>query len=371
MTTASGQAAPDNAGDEGGLAKAFEAAVESVNLGETDFHEAAGEPSVKPTEQPVEDATEHAAEAESGGEEKETEGEAAQASQEPTVAAPAHWDAQRREAFGKLPPAGQKIVLDTVKALEGDFTRSRQELADKARFADNIQSLLTDEHRRQMRESGMDEAGGVSYLLRLNDYARAKPNEYARWFFGTTRLDPRQVFPEYFAGNGQAPQPPPQGQAQRGPDPNQQLYSAINPLIAQVNGLVQERHNERLQTADQAIAAFREAKSQDGQPVHPHMATVEQGMLRWLQQPALQQIQNFEARLQRAYDLAVNEDPQLRTQAIDAEVQRRLTAQRKAADVNKAKTARAPIRAQPNSPVTVKPKGLSAALDRAFGEVGV
>ncbi len=375
MTTASGQATPDNAGETDGLAKAFELALESTNLADADFHDEAMAPSSKAKSEPVDSEPEQADEAESGVTESKPAGEAAAKAegQEPKAEAPAHWDAPRREAFGKLNAAGQKIVLETVKSLEGEFTRKSTELADERKFAQGIKSLITDEHRRQMRESGMDEVGGVSYLLRLNDAARSRPVDYARWFFQQARIDPRQVFPEYLTGNGQA-QAQPQG-GQRPADPNTQLYSVLNPVIDQVQGLIQERHQERLQTADEAIAAFKDAKASDGSAVHPHLSAVEQAMTRWLKQPELQSIRTFSARLQRAYDLAVADDPTLRQQSFDAEVQKRVNAAqdaaRKKTDLAKAKNARAPVRSQPDSPVKMKPKTLDDALRQAMDAAGV
>lgn len=378
MTTASGQPNADNAGEKDALSQAFEAA-----LGSTDMDEAAfAEPAMAPakSKEPVERETEQAAEREPGSEEaKAPSSEAPKDAQlETAQSAPAHWDAQRREAFGKMDAAGQKLVLETVKALEGDYTRKSTELADDKRLATGIKSLITDEHRRQMRESGMDEVGGVGYLLKLNDYARTNPDEYVRWFVQTARLDPRRLFPQAFAGTAQPqPQGGPQGQpqGQRQPDPNPQFYSALNPLISTVQGIQQKLQQSEFKSADRAILNFKDAKGQDGTQLHPHIGTVEREMISLLQSQPLQQIEDYSDRLQRAYDIAVANDPTLRKQTMDAEVQRQLAAaqadQRKKDELAKARRAKAPVRSQPTGPVTAKKQSLDETLRQVMSESGV
>lgn len=378
MTTASGQASPDNAGASDGLAKAFEAALESTDLGNAEFEAAAMQPTEKT--EPVDSEPEQAAEAEPGATEEKAPPEApAEIAAAPVTAPPAHWDAQRREAFGKLPAAGQKIVLDTVKSLEGEFTRKSTELADDKRFAQGIRSLISEQDRQQLRNSGMDEVAGISRLMELNRAFTQSPAGYLRWALQTTGLDPRQVFPEHFAGTGTTPaqQQAPNGAAQRQqPDPNtQQIYSALNPLFATVQGIQQELQQTKLTSATRVIANFKDAKDASGASLHPHLAAVERDMVEHLNSPALKRIEDYGERLQRAYDIAVANNGDLRSQSVEAEVQKRLAAaqdaERKKADLAKAKRAKAPVRSQPSGPVTVKPKGLDGAVRNAMDQAGV
>ncbi len=377
MPTASSQPSADPAGETDALSKAFEAALGSTDMDEAAFAEPAMAPA-KSTE-PVERKAKPATEDDSGADEEAKAGKAEpEGTAEPALAPPANWDAQRREAFGKMNAAGQKAMLDMAKGLEADFTKRTTEHAEERKLAAGIKSLITDEHRRQMRESGMDEVGGVGYLLKLNDYARTNPREYARWFVQQARIDPRQLFPEAFAGTAQPqPQGSPQGQpqAQRPADPTPQFYSALNPLIETVQGIRQELQQSKVKSADRAIANFRDAKGQDGTALHPHLTVVEREMTQHLSSPALQQIEDFGERLQRAYDIAVANNSDLRTQTLESEVQKRLAKaqadERQKAELAKARKAKAPVRSQPTGPVTAKKTSLDDTLRQVMSESGV
>lgn len=375
MPTASSQPSADPAGATDGLSKAFDAAVESASLAETDFHAAAMQPETDT--QPVEAETEPATEVEPGSEEaKAPAAEKATKVADPTataLTAPANWDAQRRDAFGKMDRAGQQILLDMAKGLEASFTKQSTELADDSRLAKGIRSQVSDLERQQMRNSGLNEVDAMGRLIQLNRMYSQNPTNYLRYVAQQANIDPRQAFPEFFTGQSAAPAP--NGTQARTPDPNAQLYSALQPLVSEVQALRQSQQQREVQTAEQAIAGFRDGKAADGSALRPHFQAVENEMASLLQTPQLKGIADFGQRLQRAYDIAVANDGTLRQGLIDAEVQKQLAARqltdRQKQDVAKARKAMAPVRSQPTGSVTAKSKGLDAALTRAFSDTGV
>lgn len=368
----SGSATDNTGGKASGLDAAFEAAFESIDPGEDKFATP-----VKPagkTDRPVNnDVPENAAPAESGDEDKDdkaVEGkvETPAPKPAPVTSAPAHWDAGKREAFGKLPPEAQKVLLDLSKGLEADATKKLTEAADDRKFATSIKSLISDGHRTQLQRAGMDEVGGIKHLLSLQDFASRDGPGYVRWVTQQMGLDPRQLFPQLAGGEpAEGIQPPPANPQY------QQLSEAYQRLNGVVEGFVRQQADTQNRSAARAIDGFRNAVDESGQPKHPHFAKVEADLI-WILQsdPAIKAIDDLGERLRRAYDLAVYRDPELKNQIVDGEVQRRIEADRKAADLAKAKRARAPITtAAPVTPAATKPKSLHEATQHAMTSLGV
>lgn len=356
-----------DAGADDAFSKAFDAAVESTQVEDDAYAPDAkvGQGETKPV---VSDSTENAAEPKVGKEKAPK----VEASKEPAtdIAAPAHWDAKRREAFGALTsPSAKQAMLELTKGLEEEFLRKTTEAADETKFARNIKSLISDTHRSQLRSAGMDEVAGIQHLLRLNDFATAKPDEYARWLFSQTGLDPRDVFPEYFAGQGgeQAQYQQPAHQA----GPSEETLRLLQSLQSKVEGIEQTAQQQTYRQADRAIDRFRTEVDEGGQPKHPHFARVESAMTDLLVTPKYQAIEDFSERLAKAYDVAVLMDPDIRTQIVDGQVQTRLADQKKADDIAKARRAAAPIRSAPTGAPKGKPGTIDDALSNAMSTLGV
>jgi hypothetical protein len=366
----------DSAGEGGGLNRAFDAALESVDLDNAEFQPAAmdGEPVELDTDEPVDSETdEPAAPAKPAAKLVKAKPKDAAA---PAVVAPApldppaNWDAKRKEAFAKLPPEGKTLALSMAKDIEAEFTRKSTELAQDRDFAKSIRSLVTDAHRQQMQAGGFrNEAEGIAHLVKLNVFATRDFPGYVRWAIGQSGMDPRQIFPEYFTGNDQGGQQPAQPSGQPRVDPIvQQVYQA---LAGRLQGIEQRFHTEDETAAAQAAERFRTATDEAGNPKYPHLDKVQAEVVKWLQAPEFVAIVNKDERLARAYDRAVRLDPDLYQQTVDAETQRRLADKRAADDLAKARKAKAPIRSTPTGPVKTKPSGLDGSLRDAFNLHGV
>lgn len=383
--TASGPAT-GNAGEVGaGLDKAFDAAFTSLGIDDGAFHAAAEPVADDPKPQQEEQETpspEDAAPAKPEGQkppvDKTAKPKPAQnAPAEPapsTMAAPAHWDAAKREAFGKLPPEAQKVVTDLSRDLEAGFTRRSQELADKTRYAESVRSLIKDDHRAQLRQAGLNEVQGIERLIQLNDFATNNAPDYVRWVVQATGLDPRQLFPELSGGQPQ----PGTGQQQPAPTPQSgfqippQLLDTIRALEGKVTGFERERATTQQRSAAQVIARFRSETDAAGNPAYPFFEQAKDSIVEQLHSPALLQIEDYGERLKRAYEIAVYSNPELRNQIVDSEAEKRVASKRQADDVARAKRARAPISsAQPTTTGQVKPKTLDDALSQAGSSLGM
>lgn len=361
-----------NAGDKTDpLDSAFQAAFESVDIEDDKVFVAEAKPAKAKTEPKQVDkpATEDAAPAEPGGEDaddSETEGEPEKVATEPEVAAPAHWDAAKREAFGKLPNDARKVVLDLAKGFEGDFTRKSMELADDRKLAQGIRSLITPLERQQLQNNGLTEIDGVRRLVELNQLYSRDPANYVRFVIQSANLDPRQIFPD-LAGDGQPGQQPAPADPQY-----QQLTQTIQNLTGKVTAFERQQQDAEIRTAERAINRFRDAKDESGQVLHPHFQRVEQH-LNWIltSNPEVRAIDDLTERLQKAYDLAVFADPEIKSQVFEGEVAKRTAEAARKAEVNKAKRAQAPIKSAPMGSPPSKPKTPDEAVRAAMANLGV
>jgi hypothetical protein len=375
------QSSTDQAGGEQqesgrGLADAIASAFKEVGLEEE------GEPSA---ETPAAGKTrgEPSAEARPAAEDEEESDKQVGETTQPAsqFAAPTQWDAAKKAKFAQLPDTAKSIVLDLAKSQEADYTRKTTELAHDRRFAQNVRSLITDDHREQLREAGLDEVQGFKRLLEYQDYALSQPKNYLRWFAKAANLRPTDIWPE-IAGARQ-PQPQPQPGARPQPQPGN---GAVDPQIQQLRGVVEhlsgwvneqqkrEKQVQREQTvaverqAKSVIERFRSAADDKGEATYPHFVKVEDRMTEILMAGMFREVEDPMERLKAAYDAAVAWDPELRQQLVDIEA----AAARKKSDVSKAMDAKPPVQSKIPSGEPKPEKGaLKDFVSRAMEDVGV
>lgn len=290
--------------------------------------------------------------------------------------APQHWPADRREAFAKLPADGRGIVQAFVKDLTGGYTRKMQEVGDDVRFAKGVRSLFTDEHRQQMQKDGVDEASALRNLVQLHDFASKQPLEYVKWAmqrFGVT-IDHL------------APKKPDQQQEQ--PDPLKDLLAdpevkTLKSELAELRKWRDERVagetryaesqvQARAQAYQNMLEGFRSTQDDHGQLKYPHFERVGRAMGALMDtHPELVRMRDGPEKLEAAYDMAVNADPELRKPLFKSEVDRLLAEERKAAEAEKAKRAGG-IRPASGAP-TSRPgaTNLNSAIDQAMSQLGI
>lgn len=237
---------------------------------------------------------------------------------------PDRWPAARKELFAKQPQEVQEAWLSQHKEFEAGFTKKSQDLSEKAKIGDGVRGLFTDEHRQAMQRVGVqNEVGAVQYLLAQHDFYKRDPRGYVAAVMRNAGIDPRI----YIQGAAEAPE-------QQGQQPEQQL-PPVHPALLQEIGTLREtlsqlsaREQERVaQQVEATIAAFENAKDDSGSLVHPHFERVADTMIELVKSdPRLRGMPDGPEKLQRAYDLAVWDDAELRQEIIDAETQRRIAA---------------------------------------------
>jgi hypothetical protein len=314
--------------------------------------------------------------------------------------APTHWPDERRKAFAGWPKEVQDHALAVDKDLQAGFTRKSMELSDQAKFAESIRGLFGDHHRQQFAQAGVDEIGAVRHLIQLHDAASRDPVSYLRWAmqsfgvtpehlgFSTRQPEQRQQQP---AGN----QPPvstgdPKLDALLGPDPEvaqlrsqfgQFSQAALGEISALKQQLAQRAHQEQTYARQQQVAAqqslvkqwndFRSAQDDHGQLAYPHSDALMQPMGALMDtHPVLKGMPDGPDKLRRAYEMALNADPELSKPVREAEFAKRMAEQQKKADAEKAKQA-AKVRPATGAPtMPAKKGGIDAALEAAFAQLG-
>lgn len=300
---------------------------------------------------------------------------------------PGQWDAKTREAVSKLDPETQQLVVKLAKDAEVALTRKTQEYAEDRRYSQAVKGLITDEHRRQLQAAGLDEVGGIKRLLQYQDYALKEPKRYVRWFTSQAKIDPRELFPELAAGQpapaasgNPAPQPSPAASPQPRPQPPEP-DPHINHLLGRFDRLeqwAQQQEQARVEYVEtqalNEVARFRDAKDANGNPLRPYFDRVEEGMARMLQSdPVLVEKKATDpvGALQDAYEAAVMLNPELRQAVLDSEVQKRSAAQRRTADIEKARAARSPVTGTAPISASGRPGSIDDAVTAAMRQAGV
>ncbi len=402
VETASGSSeAGGNAGADTGIASAFDEAVKGLELEDDRFVPAAEEPSREPEkEQPVgqQTAPENAADdsskakaekddADAGKEKpkdepatKEGEEEGKSKSDDDDVLlAPAHWDAEKREAFGKLEPEARKVVLGIAKDFEAGFQKRSTELAEHRQFSEEVRGLITDQHKSQLQSAGLSEAQGITHLIKLNDFATRDFGGYVRWALNQAGVTPAQLFPELATAQptpgvdpGQQLQPghpgyvPPQ-QQEPAVDPNHPLLEAVRQLHGRVQSFEEREQRTQEDATVDSIVRFREATDDQGNPTHPHYARVQKTMVGLVaNHPDISRIPDATQRLERAYELACLSDPEIKGEMVDAEVAKRSAERQQQEDLDKARRAKPAAPAPATTSEAPKQQGLEAHLNSAM-----
>jgi hypothetical protein len=270
----------------------------------------------------------------------------------PAIEAPQHWAAQDKELFGKLPPDGQKFLLDRHKAMEGDYTRRMQEIAPLRKAAEQWQPYL--QQIGASPEQAFQALLGAEYALRTGT-----PEQKQQAL--------RKLAADYEITLDQTAQQP---AADEYVDPQ---VAALNQKLAQLEAWktsreqaeqqYQRQQQERQQSELQStITNFATEKTEAGTPAHPHFEAVKETMAALIgsgQAPDLK----------TAYDMAVWARPDLRQQLLTAQQEAAVkkAAEEAKARAQKASTAAASITGTPvGTTAAAPPKSVREALENAW-----
>lgn len=270
------------------------------------------------------------------------------------VEPPARWSEAEKAEFAKLPPEGQKLVSERYKAMEADYTRKTQDIAEFRKQAEPLVQAVAP--YQQYLETlaphiGLAPAQLVQQVLGFEHRLRTgEPHEKAEVFqdlAATYGIDLRAL------ANGEVAQPDP----------------VINQLRQQVTGLTQRlSHYEQQTEAEHSrqvssqIDTFANATDANGQPKHPHFSVVRAAMSQILASGQASSMEEAYALAAKPIEDRIAET--LKARADEAEKQRQ-------AALDKARKA-APVRSTGSQPAgTTKSTDLNSLLEQAIAQAGI
>lgn len=172
-----------------------------------------------------------------------------------------HWSDADKGAFTAIPVEHRKWVMDRYKRLEADNTRKSQEAASLRSYKQQFDAILQP-YRQEFALAGLDEAGGVRYLLAVRDALKNKPAETLNWLAQQYGVDLRQV--------AEGIQPP---------DPaTQAVTQQVNQFGQKLTQIEQSLQQNAEQQAYRMLDTFAQEKDATGNPKHPHFEAVVETM---------------------------------------------------------------------------------------------
>lgn len=213
---------------------------------------------------------------------------------EPGLEAPQHWSAEDKAAFTKIPKDAQEFVLRRHKAMEADYTRKTQEVADTKRFKDSVDQLLTP-YRTQFAMHGMDEVGAIRHLVGWFTSLQQSPAETLQILAQQYGVDFNQKQDENVDPNFKA------------------LRDEITFLKSQIAQTHQAQQHQVSSNLFEQVNSFRDEKDSAGNAKHPHFETVRQDM-------SVLVGSGRAKTLQEAYELAVRLHPDIHDKSLEQSI---------------------------------------------------
>lgn len=217
------------------------------------------------------------------GEEKEAETSSFQA--------PDHWSEEDRSMFAELGKEAKEFLLRRHKQMEGDYTRKTQENAEAIKVGKLLDEAMDPTVRSELRRIGVDNEGYIRQMLNWHHMSVNDPVGFVRSITQQLRLDPAAVFDKDWVQKASQP-----------PDPSSQRIEAIEQHLSREQA---DRQRQMVQSTEQRINEFRDAKNDKGEVVHPHFEAVRKDMAQFIRvDPSMD--------LESAYQAAVFKSPDLR-----------------------------------------------------------
>jgi hypothetical protein len=267
---------------------------------------------------------------------------------------PTHWSQADKDKFKAQAPEAKAFILDRLKAMEGDYTRKTQEIANFKKEYGPVDEMFAP-HKDVLRQKGFTPRSLIEAWANVETKLAAGtdsavevikglmqgyqiPVEKLASALGITRQQAAQVQQQpgqqpTAVENGQVVALPPQVEAELKALREQvgsfgQKFQTIEQREAQ-----QRRATElqQEQAVENQVNEFRNSKDDKGNLMHPHMAEVE-GMMTALANAALASKQPVPS-LKELYETAIYAHPDVR--------QKVLTAQRQQEETKRTEEARA------------------------------
>jgi hypothetical protein len=277
--------------------------------------------------------------------------------------APGTWRADAKAEWEKTPPAVRAEALRRESELTQAVAKRDQQITQINQAYGGIERLIGSRRAGWTADHGSVEVA-MGKLLAMNDLAASDPNAFLARYLNfpdvASRLDLQKVF-----GNA-APQ---------GADLNQHpaLQSAmqeISGLKQQLSGFLNQHQQTQAASTEQQVAAFIEAKDEQGNPKRPHFDAVREDVFNLI--PALKPTMpgaSVEQVMDRAYTIAIHSNQSVAGEVRQMEEQRIREGIEKQQRLERAKLANKS--GLPNAPQgehssgeQVNPKDLRATLKR-------
>jgi hypothetical protein len=262
------------------------------------------------------------------------------------VAPPARWPEADKAQFASWPADVQNAVLERQRAMEADYTRKTQALAEVRKSHEPLLAAVT-RWSPYLRELSLTPDEAFGQMLGVERTLRhGTPQQKLAML---AELAERYAIPIKLAA----------GPAMAGPAAPP-LPPAAEPFRPAAR--IEEKDETRArQWAQAELAAFAEAKDEWGRFRHPHFERVKGAMIRLV-------ADDLAASWDDAYAKAVRLDDELHHLSVESERRRVLAAEerRRQEAVEKARRAR-PVRTSTVSPSgALQVRGLDAHLDAAM-----
>lgn len=276
---------------------------------------------------------------------------------EQPIEPPARWTEADKAAFAALPREAQALLSERNKAMEADYTRKTQEIAEFRRHAEPLLNAVQPygEYLNTIgQQMGRHPAELIQNLLNVEYRLRTgSPQEKA------------QALAKIAADYGIAPQPMGTADGQQPmaaqPDPYvNHLYQQMPQIEQKLNQLEQTYQQIESERQSLQVEAFRNAKDASGQLLHPYFEDVRSHMAALI---ATGSANTFE----EAYALAVQ--PINKVMQSSQAISQQANDKARQEAVEKAKRA-APVRIGGSSPKGVTAaRGLDNVLSSALDQV--
>ena len=251
----------------------------------------------------------------STGDGQEVDGD--EPAEEAAIEAPQHWAKEHRELFGSQSREVQEFLLERHKAMEGDYTRGKMEIADFKKTWEPVEQLFTQYPQLNPTETIQNWAN----IARALD---ANPLQTLQYLATQYRVD---LTSAENLNDGEQQEVNPEVQA---------LRQELNGLKEDYNTRLREEQQTAVQGRVAEIDAFSKETDDNGNLLRPY---VEQAMPMMISLAKVAREEGKQPSLQTLYDQAVYANPELREQVFQAEKAQE-EAKRKAEAIAKAKKAK-------------------------------
>lgn len=268
--------------------------------------------------------------------------------EEAAVEAPENWPDEDREMFAKQPQEVQKYLLNRHKAMEGDYTRKAQEIAEYRKEYEPVHEMFKP-HLQQLRQQGLTPSALIAEWAQIAQQLQNNPAQTLQMLAKYHNVDLSQT----------------DAQTEFQDPAVSELQQQLNSLQQSLTQREQSDFQARIDARNLEIQQFSEEKTEAGELAHPYFGDVMDEMA------ALAKTAQAEGRspnLKDLYDKAVWMNTSVRNKILSSQREaedkkRQEEARQKAA---KAKQASRSVTGSPGGETPVTDLSIREQLEQAY-----